>query len=369
MKRKTMTNTGMRKKIALLLLPLLVVLQFTFVSAATPQDSYNVLKSQIFSHGQAVSNGVKWSIKSGNSVGVSENGYAFEASIWYFTDTHHFYFWFGEFKYDSKFAYGSDFKISPDDLSMNLIVADKTYEGKVKMALKDFEIGKVPFTIEKAEGMTESEAIKKLNANFATAYNYFDSYLTANCNLSMKDLGFGKTEEKPEENPDIPEVTVSKVALSKTKYTYNGNTQRPKVVATNSNGETIPSSNYDVKYPSSSVDPGKYKVTITFKGDYSGTYTKYYTISKADQKITAEVSSKRYKLSAVQKKAQTFSINAKAKTSLKYKSSNKKYVTVTNKGKVTVKKNTPKGLYKIFITASSNAYYNQATKTVYIKVV
>ena len=185
----------------------------------------------------------------------------------------------------------------------------------------------------------------------------------------MKDLGFGKTEEKPEENPDIPEVTVSKVALSKTKYTYNGNTQRPIVVATNSNGETIPSSNYDVKYPSSSVDPGKYKVTITFKGDYSGTYTKYYTISKADQKITAEVSSKRYKLSAVQKKAQTFSINAKAKTSLKYKSSNKKYVTVTNKGKVTVKKNTPKGLYKIFITASSNAYYNQATKTVYIKVV
>lgn len=356
-----------RSKTALLLLPLLVILHVTLVSAATTQDNYNSLKSQIFSHGKSVSsdvsNSVRWDIKSEYSAGVSENGYNFEASIWYFTASQHFYFWFGEFKGESRYSQGSNLTINSEDLSMNLIVSDTPYTGITNMALKDVEIGKVPFTIEEADGISESVAKKRANADFATAYNYFDSFLKANCNLSMSDLGFGKAEE-----PEAPKATVSDVSLSRTKYTYNGKTHKPKVVAIDSNSETIPTSSYDVEYPSSCIDPGKYKVTITFKGNYSGTYIKSFSVSKADQKITAEVSAKKYKASVVKNKAQKFSIKAKAKTALKYKSSNTKYVTVTSKGNVTVKKNTPKGTYKVFITASANTYYNKATKTVYIKI-
>ena len=50
-----------------------------------------------------------------------------------------------------------------------------------------------------------------------------------------------------------------------------------------------------------------------------------------------------------------------------YKSSSKK-VTVTSKGKVTVKKGTKKGTYKITVIAAKTANYKSVKKTITIKV-
>lgn len=68
------------------------------------------------------------------------------------------------------------------------------------------------------------------------------------------------------------------VALSKTAFTYNGKTQKPTVTVTGSDGQKIASSNYSVAYSSGQKNVGRYTVTITFKGNYSGTIKKTYDI-------------------------------------------------------------------------------------------
>ena len=69
------------------------------------------------------------------------------------------------------------------------------------------------------------------------------------------------------------------VKLSATSYTYNGKTKTPTVTVKGSNGKTISKSYYTVKYASGRKNIGKYKVTVTFKGNYSGTKTLYFTIN------------------------------------------------------------------------------------------
>ena len=71
---------------------------------------------------------------------------------------------------------------------------------------------------------------------------------------------------------------IKSVTLSAEKFVYNGKTKKPTVEVTDANGDTISSSYYTVKYPSKSVDVGKYTVKITFKGKYSGTETLTYQI-------------------------------------------------------------------------------------------
>ena len=70
--------------------------------------------------------------------------------------------------------------------------------------------------------------------------------------------------------------------LSKTSYTYNGKTQKPSVTVKDSKGKTISSSNYTVSYSGGCKDPGTYKVTVTMKGNYSGTKTLTYKINPID---------------------------------------------------------------------------------------
>ena len=61
------------------------------------------------------------------------------------------------------------------------------------------------------------------------------------------------------------------IKLSATSYTYNGKVKKPTVTIKDSAGKTISSSNYTIKYASGRKNVGTYKVTITFKGKYSGT--------------------------------------------------------------------------------------------------
>lgn len=87
------------------------------------------------------------------------------------------------------------------------------------------------------------------------------------------------------------------------------------------------------------------------------------------QKISAKVTDKTLKYSSLKKANQTFNIGAKAKTGLKYKVVlGSKYVSVSSKGKVTVKKGTPKGAYRILITAKGTSKYHSAVKHITILV-
>lgn len=177
-----------------------------------------------------------------------------------------------------------------------------------------------------------------------------------------------------------------KVSVNKTSFTYNGKVRKPTVTVKDKNGKAIASSNYTIKYSNkNSKKAGSYTVTVSFKNDYKGIVDREftYTINKATQKVTAQLSSNTIKLKKIKKNKQTVSLYVKGnKTSLSITPSDKKKVTVkkvkaVKSGKwkgytkytVTVKKTTKKTTYSIKVYAKSTANYSQsASKTVKIKV-
>ena len=70
----------------------------------------------------------------------------------------------------------------------------------------------------------------------------------------------------------------SKISLSKTSYVYNGKAQKPTVTVKDYKGQKISSSYYTVTYASGRKNVGTYKVTVKFKGRYSGTKTLTFKI-------------------------------------------------------------------------------------------
>lgn len=72
---------------------------------------------------------------------------------------------------------------------------------------------------------------------------------------------------------------IKKVSLSYIKYIYNGNQRTPKVTVTNMNGDTLEkNTDFTVTYSTGRKSVGRYAATVKFKGKYSGTVTKYFTI-------------------------------------------------------------------------------------------
>ena len=68
------------------------------------------------------------------------------------------------------------------------------------------------------------------------------------------------------------------IKLSAASFIYDGKAKKPTVTITGSDGKKISSSMYSLKYAGGRKLPGAYKVTITFKGNYSGTVTKTFKI-------------------------------------------------------------------------------------------
>lgn len=82
--------------------------------------------------------------------------------------------------------------------------------------------------------------------------------------------------------------------------------------------------------------------------------------------VTAKTFKKTLKAKQLKKKKKTFKLKAKATGKVTYKKvSGSNKIKVNNKGKVTVKKGTKKGTYKVQVqvTAKATSAYNQATKT------
>lgn len=124
------------------------------------------------------------------------------------------------------------------------------------------------------------------------------------------------------------------------------------------------------------VKAGTYyvKATVAATGTHNsaGSNVAKLVIKKANT-LTVSVTSKKYKAAASGKLSgtKTFSIGAKnAKGTVTYSGSSNcnKYITVSSKGKVTVKKGTPKGTYKIAVKAKGTSTYKSKTIKVVIKV-
>ncbi len=147
--------------------------------------------------------------------------------------------------------------------------------------------------------------------------------------------------------------TIGAKASNGAKLTYKSNNAKVKV-----------SSSGKVTVPKKFV--GTVKITIKTKKT-SKVVT--LTVKKASNPLKVRTKNQKIKASAVKKKAKTFKVKVtKAQGKVSYKSSKPKYVTVSAKGKVTIKKGTPKGKYKITVTAKGKGIYNKKSKTITITV-
>ncbi|MCM1114612.1 MAG: leucine-rich repeat domain-containing protein, partial [Clostridium sp.] len=76
--------------------------------------------------------------------------------------------------------------------------------------------------------------------------------------------------------------------LSTSTYTYNGSAKKPSVTIKDSKGNKLKSgTDYTVTYPSGRKNVGKYTIKITFKGNYSGTATKSFTIKPKNTSLSS----------------------------------------------------------------------------------
>ena len=88
-----------------------------------------------------------------------------------------------------------------------------------------------------------------------------------------------------------------------------------------------------------------------------------------EQTISLKVSKKTYTADQFRFSKKTFKIGASAKTALSFKvTSGSKYVSVNQSGLVTIKRWTPKGTYKISVTAKATDEYKEAAKIVTVTV-
>ena len=75
---------------------------------------------------------------------------------------------------------------------------------------------------------------------------------------------------------------IQSVTLSKTKYTCDGKVKTPTVTVTDYNkDQLVKGEDYTVTYAKGRKSPGKYSVTVRFKGEYSGKVTLYFEIKLA----------------------------------------------------------------------------------------
>ena len=84
------------------------------------------------------------------------------------------------------------------------------------------------------------------------------------------------------------------IKLQATNYTYNGKVNKPSVSIIDADGKTISSGNYNVSYATGRKSVGKYKVTVTFKGDkYSGSKYTYFYINPKGTSISKATGAKK----------------------------------------------------------------------------
>ena len=129
------------------------------------------------------------------------------------------------------------------------------------------------------------------------------------------------------------------IKLSKTAMTYNGKSQKPSVEIMDANGNKLESgTDYKVTYPKKTKNVGKYTLTITLQGSYTGTVKKTFTIQPKNTAISKLTASKNTITVKWKKQAkQTAGYELQYSTSSKFTKKTTKTVKIA-KNKVTSKK-------------------------------
>ena len=163
------------------------------------------------------------------------------------------------------------------------------------------------------------------------------------------------------------DIAKAKVTVASLKWT--GKKQTAKVTVT-LGGKTLRNGRDYVVKNNAKTNAGSYTLKVYGTGNYTGVQAKTFKIAKADQKITV-TSTKSVSAAAVANRSKTFQVKVsgvKDKAKVSYKSNSKK-ITISNSGKITVKKGTKKGTKAtITVTVDKTNNCNAAKKTFTFKV-
>lgn len=156
-------------------------------------------------------------------------------------------------------------------------------------------------------------------------------------------------------------ISKAKVTLSATRYVYSGKARKPRVTVTYGKARLKQGQDFAVSY-SNNIRPGKATVKITGRGKYRGTITRYFTITRAPQKLTLKAPVR----IAARRKYRMKAGGARGTKKYSFKSSNTGVISVTAAGVIFARK---VGTAKITVSTAASKYYAAGKRTVTVRVV
>ena len=151
------------------------------------------------------------------------------------------------------------------------------------------------------------------------------------------------------------------IELDNTSYVFDGEAKTPAVTVYDRETKLTEETDYEIDFPAEIVNAGTYTINVILKGNYTGSGTASFTITKASQKASAKAS------------ASTISVGKTAKITVTgnqgkvtYASANTAIAAVDETGKITAKK---VGTVKISAVSVATANYKKKTVNLTIKVV
>ncbi len=172
--------------------------------------------------------------------------------------------------------------------------------------------------------------------------------------------------------PLDPSISKDKLVLTKTKFTYNGKVQKPKVKTVGGRALKEGVDYSIVWFAPKSKNAGTYRLNAVGKGLYTGTSASAtYKIVKAANPLKLKGKTVKLKAKTLKRKNATvkankaFSVKKKlnpCKLTYKKVSGNAK-IKVSARGKVTVKKGLRVGTYRVKVKVTQKASKNYKAKT------
>ncbi len=134
-------------------------------------------------------------------------------------------------------------------------------------------------------------------------------------------------------------ISKANVVLANTSFTYDGTAKTPSVTVKIDGKTLVLNTDYTVSY-SNNIEAGTAKVTVTGRGNYTGSKTASFTITKAaDQNPATSITCKKTVYKVVYG-AKSFKINASSKSKMTFTSSKPKVAAVNKDTGMVAIKNT-----------------------------
>lgn len=182
------------------------------------------------------------------------------------------------------------------------------------------------------ECCTVCGAVKQTSTQNNIGHSYNEVVVPATTDKDGSRTGICTMCHKQVLNKTIKKI--KSVSLSSTTYTYSGSSKKPSVTVKDSNGKKIDKKYYTITYKDNKK-VGQATVSIKFKGNYSGTIKKTFTIKPKSTSITSiTAGSKSFKVKWKKQSSQTSGYEIQYSTSKKF---SKKMSVIISKNKTTSK--------------------------------